>query len=85
VFTKDGELRVSTSLGNIATDLGTIQYTENDNDSITIKVSVNAVVKTISANYTCDYEFDGPDKLTIYVGGATLELKRDKDADIEDY
>lgn len=43
------------------------------------------MLTTLSASYSCSYEFDGPDRLLVHLGDATLVLTRDKDGDPEEY
>lgn len=85
VFTEEGDLLATASLGGAAAGLGVMDYTDNSGDSFTIHVSVDVLVTTLSANYTCAYEFDGPDRLIIHVEDAQLVLTRDKDGDPEEY
>lgn len=84
-FTKEGDFLVTASLGGATAGLGVMDYTENSKDSFTIRVSLNVLITTVSASYTCQYEFDGPDRLVIYVEDAELVLTRDKEGDPEEY
>lgn len=85
VFTKGGDVFATASLGGVTIGPGTMGYSKNGNDSFTIHASINAVVTTLNADYRCGYEFDGPDRLLIYIGDAVLTLTRDKDGDPEEY
>jgi hypothetical protein len=85
VFTKEGDVFATASLGSVTTNLGKMQYTKNGNDSFTINVSIDVLLTTLTAGYSCNYEFDGPNRLIIYIDGAKLELTRDKEGDPEEY
>lgn len=85
VFTKGGDVFATASLGGVTVGPGTMSYVKNGSDSFTIQASIDVVLTTLSASYSCSYEFDGPDRLLVHLGGATLVLTRDKDGDPEEY
>lgn len=85
VFTKEGDLFATASLGGVTLGPGTMSYSKNGNDSFTIQASVDVILTTLSANYSCSYEFDGPDRLLVHLGEATLTLTRDTAGDPEEY
>lgn len=85
VFTKEGDIFATASLGGVTIGPGTMNYSKNNDNSFTITASVNAVVTTLSANYSCGYHFEGPDQLLVSLGDATLTLTRDKNGDPEEY
>lgn len=85
VFTKGGDVFATASLGGVTVGPGTMSYVKNGSDSFTIQASIDVVLTTLSASYSCSYEFDGPDRLLVHLGDATLVLTRDKDGDPEEY
>lgn len=85
VFTKEGDLFATASLGGVTIGPGTMGYSKNGNGQFTIHASIDAVLTTLNANYNCSYEFDGPDRLLIHIGEATLVLTRDRSGDPEEY
>lgn len=85
VFTKEGDVFATASLGGATTSLGKMGYTQNGKESFTINASLDILVTTLTASYTCTYEFDGPDRLIVHIGEAELILTRDKEGDPEQY
>ena len=85
VFTKEGDLFATASLGGVTIGPGIMEYSKTGNDQFTIHASIDVVLTTLNANYSCNYEFDGPDRLLVHIGEATLVLTRDRSGDPEEY
>lgn len=85
VFTRGGDVFATASLGGVTVGPGTMSYTKNGSDSFTIQATIDVVLTSLSASYSCGYEFDGPDRLLVHLGDATLVLTRDKEGKPEEY
>lgn len=78
-FTKEGRLYLGASAGGSELNFGGLEYTKTGKNRFTIHASLKIFGASVSGSYTCRYEFSGPDRLIVYLGGANMELIRDKD------